>query len=83
MFIILKLNIASAIREFRYDIPASDVIIRRWRTPTDYENVNDLLLSSDTYRYTELLKGDEIGKIPTYMEETHVLLHTPINNNSL
>ena len=42
--------------------------------------------TSDTYRYTELLKGDKIGKIPTYiyvyicffMEETRVLLHTPI-----
>ena len=43
----------------------------------DYENVNDLT-TSDTYRYTELLKGDQIGKIPTYMEETHVLRHTSI-----
>ena len=34
--------------------------------------------TSDTDRYTELLKGDQIGKIPTYMEKTHVLLHSPI-----
>ena len=34
--------------------------------------------TSDTYRYTELLKCDQIGKIPTYMEETYVLLYTPI-----
>ena len=26
----------------------------------------------------ELMKGNQIGKIPTYMEETHVLLHNPI-----
>ena len=32
----------------------------------------------DTYRYTELLKGNQIGKIPTYVEETHVLLHIPM-----
>ena len=48
-------------------------------TPTDYGNVNDLLLTLiELLSYTELLKGYQIGKIPTYMEETHVLLHTPI-----
>ena len=34
-------------------------------------------LNLDTDSYTELLKGDQIGKIPTYIEETDVLLHTP------
>ena len=34
--------------------------------------------TSDTYRYTELLKGDQIGRISTCLEDTHVSLHTPI-----
>ena len=79
MFIILKFNIASAIRHFRYDIPAGRPFrrhsskvahpygLRKCKRPT-----------SDTYRYTELMKGNRIGKIPTYMEETHVLLRAPI-----
>ena len=34
--------------------------------------------TSDIYRFTELLKCDQIGKIPTFMEDIYVLLHTPI-----
>ena len=55
---------------FRYEIPAIGVWwwchnsmvthpygLRKCKRPT-----------SETYRYTELLKGDQIGEIPTYME---------------
>ena len=72
MFIIFKFNIASAFRHFHYDIPAIRPLwchsskvahpygLRKCKQPT-----------SDTYRYTELMK-DQNGKIPTciYMEET-------------
>ena len=43
-----------------------------------YENVNDLLLTPAHPLYTELLKGHQIDRIPTYMDDIHVLLHTPI-----
>ena len=37
----------------------------------------------DTDHYTELLRRDQIGKIPTYMEESHVLLcFTTYSNNN-
>ena len=80
MFINLKFNIASAIRHFRYDIPA---IRPLWRNNSKVAHPYGLQKckrpTSDPFRYTELLKGDKIGKVPTYnMEETHVLLHTPI-----
>ena len=66
IFLILKFNIASAIRHFHYNIPAIRPLwchsskvahpygLRKCKRPT-----------SDTYRYTELLKCDQIGKIPT------------------
>ena len=79
MFIILKFNMASAIRHFRYDIPA---IRPLWRHNSKVAHTYGLRKckrpTSDTYRNTELLKGHKIGKIPTYMEDIHVLLHTPI-----
>ena len=74
-----KACVSSAIRHFHYNIPAIRPLwchsskvahlygLRKCKRPT-----------SDTYRYTELLKCDQIGKIPTYMEETYVLLHNPI-----
>ena len=79
MFIIFKFNIASAIRHFRYDIPAIRPLRRHnLKVAHPYGLRKCKRPTSDTYRNTELLKGHQICKIPTYMEETHVLLHTPI-----
>ena len=84
MFIILKFNIASAIRDFRYYIPTIGPLwCHNSKVAHPYGLWKCKRPTSDTDRYTELqcvlkMKGDEIGKIPTYMEETHVLLHTPI-----
>ena len=68
MFIIFKIE--HRFRNFCYMIfptDLCDVTMRRWRTPTDYENVNDLLLTPTTIL---LLKGNKIGRIPTYMEDS-------------
>ena len=54
MFIILKFNIASAIRHFHYDIPA---IRPLWRHTSKVAHPYGLRPTSDTYRYPELLKG--------------------------
>ena len=73
MFIIFKFNIASAIRHFHYDIPATRPLwCHNSKVAYPYGLRKCKRRTSDTYRYTELLKGYQIGKIPTYMEETHV-----------
>ena len=68
---VLNFNIASAICHFHYNIPA---IRPLWCHSSKMAHPYGLRkrkrLTSDTYRYTELLKFDQIGKIPTYMEET-------------
>ena len=81
MFIILKFNIASVIRHFHYNITA---IRRAWRHNLMVAHPCGLRKckrpTSDTYRYTQSY-WDQIGRIPMYMEYTHVLL--TYSNNSL
>ena len=45
-----------------------DVTIRRWRTPTDYENVNEKRPTSDTYQVN---LGCQHWPLNTHMKKSH------------